>query len=68
NQQEGLALKIMDGHNDIRNHYVVWLLHQLNWLSDEEYQHPSLNAFTSLSIQNSQSKKIGHYEFFRPNF
>jgi L-asparaginase II len=56
---QGLAFKIADGQNEIRNLLIPHLLHRLGWLDDEAWHHPELAPFRDLSRKNTQNKVIG---------
>ncbi|HEY9686398.1 MAG TPA: asparaginase [Coleofasciculaceae cyanobacterium] len=56
---QGLALKIADGSNEIRNLAVVEILHRLGWLDDTALRDPRLAPYRNLDRANTQGKAVG---------
>ncbi len=60
---EGLAMKVHDGANPIRDRLVVAILLDLGWISEHQattlWEQPQF----SKNITNTQNKTVGHYTF-----
>lgn len=59
---EGLALKIADGSNDVRNLAIVEILLRLGWLSKSEANDARLLSYRNLDRTNTQNKAVGRFE------
>jgi len=59
---QGLALKIADGSNAIRDIVAVQVLHNLGWISDADYARFSQLSWLSAQRVNTQGKAIGCIE------
>lgn len=59
---EGLALKIGDGSNDVRNLAVTEILLRLNWLEEKEAADPRLKPWRdAMQRTNTQGRHVGDY-------
>ncbi len=66
-RKEGLAIKMHDGSNEMRDRLVITLLEKLDWLSfDQAEALRQMPQFSSHRV-NTQGKVIGHYTFEFPN-
>lgn len=63
---QGMAVKIADGSNEIRNRFVVWALQELGWLEEEALSHPALICYLSEERLNTQGRVVGQYRFYLP--
>jgi L-asparaginase II len=61
--KQGLALKIADGHIEVRNRLMVHALLRLNWLDQSVPAFRALESWTDANLYNSQNVCVGHYEF-----
>jgi L-asparaginase II len=59
---QGLALKVADGSNEIRNLAVVQILQRLGWLDEAAFQDSRLAAYRNLDRTNTQGKAVGRWE------
>jgi L-asparaginase len=58
---QGLALKVADGSNEIRNLAVVQILQRLGWLDEAAFQDSRLAAYRNLDRTNTQGKAVGRW-------
>ncbi len=63
---EGLAVKIADGNEAVRNMAVVEILTRLGWLDSQATQDKRLALFQDQQRFNTQDKPVGHYEIKYP--
>jgi len=63
---EGLALKIADGSEPIRNMAIVEILTRLGWLDQEAAQDSRLTPFQDQLRFNTQDKAVGEYQIHYP--
>jgi L-asparaginase II len=63
---EGLALKIADGSEPIRNMAIVQILSKLGWLDEKATQDPRLKPFQDQQRLNTQNKVVGEYQVHFP--
>jgi L-asparaginase II len=64
---QGLALKMADGSNEVRNLAIMEILHQLGWLNETAWNDNRLKPYQQLFRTNTQDKVIGSYEIhFEP--
>lgn len=63
---QGLALKMADGNNEIRNLTVVEMLIRLNWLTPEQATDSRLTPYRQLERLNTQGQVIGRHEILPP--
>jgi L-asparaginase II len=59
---QGLALKMADGSNEVRNIAIVEILHRLGWLNETAWNDPRLKPHQEQQRTNTQNKVIGSYE------
>jgi L-asparaginase II len=64
---QGMAVKIADGSNELRNRFVVWALQTLGWLEGEALLHPGLSRYQPAERLNTQGRVVGQYRFYLPN-
>jgi L-asparaginase II len=66
-QAQGLALKLADGSNEIRNLAIATILHRLGWLDEQAWEDVRLSVYRDLSRKNTQGKVIGSFSIhFEP--
>jgi L-asparaginase II len=58
---QGLALKLHDGNNDLRDKVVIHLLQHLGWLTPEALAHPALAQHCDCARKNIAGQSIGEY-------
>lgn len=63
---EGLALKIADGSEPVRNMTIVEILSRLNWLDEVARQDSRLAPFQDQLRFNTQDKAVGEYQIHFP--
>lgn len=63
---QGLALKLDDGNNHIRNWATIQLLIHLGWLDAGAQQDPALQPFLETRRLNTQGRTVGHHYFYPP--
>lgn len=63
---EGLAVKIADGNEAVRNMAVVEILTRLGWLDSQAIQDKRLALFQDQQRFNTQDKVVGHYQIQYP--
>ncbi len=63
---EGLAVKIADGNEVVRNMAVVEILIRLGWLDTQAIQDQRLASFRGQQRLNTQGKVVGHYQIQYP--
>lgn len=63
---EGLALKIADGNEAVRNMTVVEILTRLGWLDGRAVQDKRLTPFQEQLRFNTEGKAVGHYQIHYP--
>jgi L-asparaginase II len=61
-REEGLALKIADGSEQIRNLTLVEILIRLNWLDEIAKSDPRLQPYRQHQRLNAQNKPVGEYQ------
>lgn len=59
---QGLALKMADGVNDVRDRVTVEILHQLGWLDETAWTDARLQPYRDLRRMNTQARAIGEYQ------
>jgi L-asparaginase II len=64
---EGLALKIADGSEQIRNMAIIQILSKLGWLDENATQDPRLKPFQDQQRLNTQNKVVGEYRIHFPS-
>jgi L-asparaginase len=66
-KSQGLALKMADGSNEVRNIAIVSILRRLGWINDAAWGDKRLQPYQDLNRLNTQNKVIGSYEInFEP--
>ena len=60
-KQQGFALKMENGQNNIRDQYLPFALHQLGWLNSHQLQHQKLSPFLAGPIFNTSQTLVGHH-------
>ncbi|WP_303672640.1 asparaginase [Vampirovibrio chlorellavorus] len=63
---EGLAVKIADGNEAVRNMAVVEILTRLGWLDARAVQDERLAPFQERQRFNTAGKAVGHYQVLYP--
>lgn len=63
---EGLALKIADGNEPVRNMAIVEILARLGWLDTYALQDSRLGPFQDKFRFNTQDKAVGEYQVIFP--
>lgn len=65
-RDEGLALKIADGSEPVRNMTIVEVLTRLGWLDQKAIQDSRLTPFQDQLRFNTQDKAVGEYQVHFP--
>ena len=65
-QGEGLALKIADGSEPVRNMAIVEILTRLGWLDEKASQDARLAPFQDQQRFNTRDKAVGNYQIHYP--
>jgi len=60
--QQGLLLKVADGSEWARNHYIVDVLHHLGWLTETQLNSNKLKPFFDKPLINAQGLIVGAFE------
>ncbi len=63
---EGLAVKMHDGNNEIRDRMMIAILEDLKWLDSEQTQFLWAQPRFSKERSNTQGRSVGHFEMTLP--